>query len=311
MRQWLLCLFFLFPACGKVGDIHPPFIRIPEAVKDLAVTQSGYNLVLTWTNPPRYIDGSAATNLARVQIQSNGRALATVNVNGAGQSQSYPIPLGPVTTEQRTFRVVVETNQGKLSEISNAAAVTPVEVPGRVTGLTATADQRQIFLQWDKPHDHAELADAYIVTRTDMPAEAETVTDTKHEDVRYKAGTTVTYQVTAARRVAGSVIMGVGPEPVTIMVEDKKAPMIPTGLDIRTSETGAYLTWEPNAEADLAGYHVFRSDQSDSGFRPATDRVIATNAFIDPSYRPGMYYAVTAFDESGNESPMSVPFRGP
>src|SRR5439155_12608780 len=68
----LRVLLLAVAACGKVGDPKPPFIRIPEAVKDLTVTQTGYNLILTWTNPPRYVDGSAATNLARVRIQSDG-----------------------------------------------------------------------------------------------------------------------------------------------------------------------------------------------------------------------------------------------
>src|SRR5215813_14306450 len=86
-------LLFLLSACGKVGDPQPPFIRIPEAVKNLAATQAGRSIVLTWTNPPHNVDGSAATNLAHVQIRSNSALLASLNINGAGQSQSYLIPI--------------------------------------------------------------------------------------------------------------------------------------------------------------------------------------------------------------------------
>src|SRR5215813_5543396 len=94
-RHFVPSLLFLLAACGRVGDPQPPFIRIPEAVKDLAATQNGNNIVLTWTNPPRYIDGSAATNLARVQIRSNGTTIATVNVAGVGKPQSFAVPVGP------------------------------------------------------------------------------------------------------------------------------------------------------------------------------------------------------------------------
>ncbi|HKA20728.1 MAG TPA: hypothetical protein VKN18_20770, partial [Blastocatellia bacterium] len=77
------------------------------------------------------------------------------------------------------------------------------------------------------------------------------------------------------------------------------------------SETGAYVTWEPNSETDLAGYRVFRSERPDTGFKPVTDRPSSGVGFFDSTYRPGLYYAVSAVDESGNESPMSTPFRGP
>src|SRR5262245_13994286 len=72
MRRALIFICLLTAGCGRVGDPLPPFIRIPESVADLAVYQSGHNLVLTWTNPQRYVDGSAATDLSAVVIISNG-----------------------------------------------------------------------------------------------------------------------------------------------------------------------------------------------------------------------------------------------
>src|SRR5499426_3941931 len=163
--QWTIAILLavLLLGCGRVGDPQPPLIRIPETVKDLTVAQNGYDLVLTWTNPPRYIDGSAATNLSLVHIRKNGETLATVKIEAAGQPQSYPTPVGSVLTGESTFSVVVETTQGKFSQVSNTASVTPVDVPGRITGLSARPDQRRIFLSWEKPQDHPDLADAYIV----------------------------------------------------------------------------------------------------------------------------------------------------
>jgi len=300
-------LFLLLAGCGKAGDPLPPFIRIPEAVKNLAATQSGYNIILTWTNPPRNIDGSAATNLAHVQIRSNGAPVATVNVSKAGEAQSYAIPVGPAPSGERTFTLVVDTTQSKLSNISNAVSITPVQVPGSVGRLRATPDQRRIVLQWEKPQEHPELADAYIVTRTDVPGESQTVSDTRYEDTQYQTGKTFTYQVSPVRRVGETVITGVGPESFTVTVEDKTPPMVTRGLEI----IQGYLTWDPNSETDLAGYRVFRSEHSDGGFMPISERLLTTNGFIDKGYRPGLYYAISAVDEFQNESPMSAPFRGP
>src|SRR5262249_13205324 len=257
-RYLLVLLFFFLSACGRVGDPLPPFIRIPEAVKDLSVTQNGYDLVLNWTNPPRYIDGSAATNLSRVHIRTNGEQFAAVKIEAAGQRQSYVTPVGPVISGERTFSLVVETAQGKFSQISNTASVTTVDVPGRIIGLTAHPDQRRIFLTWEKPQDHPELADAYVVMRTDVPAEAATVTDASYEDVRVRQGRALTYRVTAVSRVGGKMIMGAGSESRTVTVEYQTPPAVPVGLEVKASETGAFVTWEPNSEIDLAGYRVFR-----------------------------------------------------
>ena len=298
-------------ACGKVGDPLPPFIRIPEAVKDLSATQAGYNIVLTWTNPPHNIDGSAATNLAHVQIRLNDAPIATLMATAAGQPQSYTIPAGPLVSGERTFTLVVDTNRGKVSNISNKAAITPVQVPGPVGRLRAIADQRRIILQWEKPQEHPELAEAYVVSRTDLPAESETIMDTRYEDTRYQPGKSFTYAVTPARHVSDKWIAGIPSEPLTITAEDKTAPEVPSGIEIVEADTGAYVTWNPNGEADLAGYRVFRSERADGGFKPVTDHLITNNGYFDQMYRPGLYYFVSAVDEFENESQPSPPVRVP
>jgi fibronectin type 3 domain-containing protein len=311
MRIAILGICLLVAACGKVGDPQPPNIRIPEAVKDLNVNQSGYMLVLTWTNPARNIDGSAATNLARVQVRSGTSEPTIVNAGEAGKAQSYSLPVIPGVDAPRRFIVVIETKQGKTSNPSNTASITPVEVPGTVADLRAVVDQRRITLVWSKPVEHPELANAYIVTRTDKPAEPEIVSDSRYEDSQYQQGKTFTYQVTALRRVQDHDVTGTGVQTITVLVEDKTPPATPEGLDIVQSDTSAYLTWDANMETDLAGYHVFRSDRAEGPFKSTALSLITKNVFVDPDYKPGTYYSVSAVDEFGNESPRSAAFRGP
>jgi len=309
--RFAFLLFLFLPACGKEGPPLPPFIRIPEAVKDLNVVQSGYTLVLTWTNPPKNIDGSAATNLAHVQIRNDGAVVATLNAGAPGQPQSHSIPLGASLGGSRTFTAEVDTTQGKMSQVSNTASILPVEVPGKISELRAVVDQRRIRLEWERPQEHPELADAYVIVRTDMPSESQTVSETRFDDNQYQPGKVQSYQVTAVRRLPGNPVLGVGPESVTVTVEDKTAPAVPAGLDIVQSDMGGYLTWNPNQETDLAGYHVFRSESANGGFRSIADRLVTTNAFLDSPYRSGLYYRVSAVDEFGNESAMSAPLRAP
>src|SRR6266704_840630 len=296
-RSIAIVLLLLLPACGKEGPPLPPFIRIPEPVKDLKAIQSGYTLTLTWTNPTKNIDGSAATNLSHVQIRNDGAILATLNVSAPGQPQSHSIPLGVPPGGLRTYTAVVDTTQGKTSQVSNIATIEPVEVPGKISRLQAVVDQRRIRLEWERPQEHPELADGYVIARTDRPSESQTVSETRFDDNQYQPGKVLTYQVTAVRRMPGNPVLGVGPESITVACEDKTAPPVPTGLDIVESDMGGYLTWNPNQETDLAGYHVFRSESANGGFCSISDRIVMTNVFLDSSYRSGLYYRVSAVDE--------------
>jgi hypothetical protein len=308
---FVLSALFVVSSCAKIGDVQPPFVRIPEAVKDLSATQSGYSIVLNWTNPSRNIDRSEATDLAHVHILSEAEHLATVNVSGAGkpQSQSIPVPRG--SDIARRFSVIVDTTRGKTSKVSNTVEITPVVVPGNISNLQATVDQRRITLTWDKPQEYPELADAYIVTRSDRLAEPESVSDLRFEDTRYQKGMTVTYQVTAVRRIGDRTVSGAGAESKEVLILDKTPPQTPSGFEVLESDSTAYVTWEANKETDLIGYHVFRAERVDGPFKLVSPGVIKNSQFIDPEYKSGMYYTVSAIDEDGNESPPSPAFRGP
>jgi fibronectin type 3 domain-containing protein len=298
MKIATLCLVLLITGCGKVGAPLPPFIRVPEPVTDLKVRQDGNDLILTWTNPATYIDGSEVTDLGQIQIRTNDVILMKVDATAAGQIQTLVMPVGAVPGVSRSFAVTAETTRGKLSQVSNTVSISPVAVPGKVVGLHAVVDQRRITLVWEKPQDHPELADAYRVSRIEPP-ETQIVPETHYEDLRYRAGQMYIYQVTAMR----GMVPGAGPESVSVVIEDKTPPQIPSGLDIVVSETGAFITWSANAETDLAGYRVLRNGTS------VSDRPIATNSFFDPDYRAGVVYAVSAVDEFGNESAQSSPLR--
>src|SRR2546428_8182220 len=298
--QWsiliALLLLLLLPACGKEGPPLPPFILIPEPVKDLKAIQSGYTLTLTWTNPAKNIDGSAATNLSHVQIRNAGAILATLNVSAPGQPQSHSIPLGVPLGGFRTYTAVVDTTQGKTSQVSNIATIEPVEVSGKISSPQTIGDQRRIRLGLEEPQEHPELADAYVIARTDRPSESQTVSETRFDDNQYQPGKVLTYQVTAVGRMPGNPVLGVRPESITVALEDKTAPAVPTGLDIVESDMGGYLTWNPNQETDLAGYHVFRSESANGGVCSLFGWIFFKKGFFLSSYFAGAYYIVSTVD---------------
>ena len=106
------------------------------------------------------------------------------------------------------------------------------------------------------------------------------------------------YTVRAVRGSGTTVLEGEASEPACVTPVDDLAPAPPVGL-ATTSEPGAItLTWEPNVEADLAGYVVLRGEAGDATLTPLTGSVTTEVRLVDRTVRSGVryIYAVTAID---------------
>ena len=89
-------------------------------------------------------------------------------------------------------------------------------------------------------------------------------------------------------------------------------PLTPAEFIDSPQRRSVQLSWQPNLEYDLAGYHIYRStDANDPG------SLLATMAAADTSYQDrdvygglhSYYYHICAFDHAGNLSPASEPIR--
>jgi len=85
----LLC--WLIAGCGKVGDPHPPAIRIPAKVDDLAASQNMDRVTLIWTNPSRNVDGTKVDDLTKVTIWEGDKDIKTVPASLPGKQQMEPL----------------------------------------------------------------------------------------------------------------------------------------------------------------------------------------------------------------------------
>jgi fibronectin type 3 domain-containing protein len=68
------------------------------------------------------------------------------------------------------------------------------------------------------------------------------------------------------------------------------------------------LSWSISPEEDLAGYHVFRSEQQGTREQRLTRDILLAPSFRDTSVTPDRRYTywVTAVDRKGNESTRSA-----
>src|SRR5438093_10779153 len=84
----------------------------------------------------------------------------------------------------------------------------------------------------------------------------------------------------------------------------------PTGLISRTGDQSIILHWDPNSEANLAGYRVYRSTNSLGSFALQTSSLLASCGFCDLllTFKNGQtfYYQVTAVTTTSQESAPSA-----
>jgi hypothetical protein len=170
-----------------------------------------------------------------------------------------------------------------------------------------------------KPKSSLQLApsnptEIRLTTPTDQTDAGGTTDPTAHK------GETYTY---TAQRIRTVTLNGHHLElrssissPITLFINDTFPPQPPTGLVAVSAGTGAAidLSWEPNTETDLAGYHVYRqeldaSNQPHGTSQRLTQTTVTGPGFHDATAIAGHHYAyrVTAIDDTGNESPPSAP----
>ena len=291
-------------ACGKVGDPKPPINRTPLAVNDVRAGQTGYTVTLSWTNPSKYVDNNAVTDLAFVNILRDGVVIAREKAGPPGQPQSYALDVSNAVDLASTFAVQIETSRGRTSPVSTPVTFQSKDVPGPPLGLQAIVDQERIVLTWMAPERNSNLADFYFVQRSDRPPLQVKVTS--HEDADFEPDKKYDYTVTAVR-AGDPPVAGLTGVSTSVVATDRVPPRAPTGLSVDAAGPGAvFVKWDRNKERDVSNYLVYRSDQAKPLFPPT-----AVDGVSDTNYRPGLTYQVVAVDKSGNESERSAPQSGP
>ena len=87
---------------------------------------------------------------------------------------------------------------------------------------------------------------------------------------------------------------------------DQEPPAVPRGVRTITGDGSVRIEWYPNGEFDLEGYTVWRRNDNE-GFVALTDLPANSIHYTDRDVRNGRtyYYAISAYDSSGNESELS------
>jgi hypothetical protein len=257
-------------------------------------------------------------------------------------TETLPQPLAAGAPRALTYFVELTNHNGRSAGLSNGAVVLAGEAPGPVAGLAAQVRKDGIALRWTPDHAAAQEPTPTVIrlhrklltppaakpTQGPLapppePVEQSLLVDSGEQsgralDKEIRFGQVYEYR---AQRVARITVDGQTLElagelsaPIRVEALDIFPPAIPTGLAaVATAgdsgtEPSIDLSWQPVTDPDLAGYAVYRCENSGVWQRISPAQPIVPPAFHDAQVQRGhtYRYAVSAIDQLGHESARSI-----
>jgi len=327
----------------------PPSLNLPDRVENLAATRAGSQVALTWTMPRKNTDklllkGNVDVRLCR---QEGTEACLPAGSDlflapGASSAFTDTLPAALTAGPPRPLRYFVElrNRNGRSAGLSNAALVLAGQAPAPVAGLTAEVRKAGVALRWTPEAGDASAVrlhrklltapttkpKAGLLTPAPEPLEQNLLVDSASHpgralDQHIRFGQIYEYRAQRVARVPvdGKTLELASETSASLRVEvrDIFPPDTPTNLAAvaalaeNGAETAIDLSWQPVADADIAGYLVYRREGDAAWQRISPAQPLASPDFHDVHVEAGhsYRYAVSAIDHGGHESPHSVEAR--
>jgi len=331
----LICLA-LVASCGRKTDpLTPPSPR-SEAVKNVDAVVRDAVAFLSWPIPTKNVEGKdlgpaeiLGFRVFRAEIERDRKRARYKLVAEISLSKPAPADVrsGRVFWSDPNlrygqvygYRIRVVNVRGGMSQPSEEVRVAPLLSLAAPKLLSAVAGDSYNLLSWDLVTTRADGSKyegfvGYNVYRgiekgryDEMPLNKEPLQTNTYKDAAAVNNKTYYYTVRAVDSPIRPWKESLDSPEAAAMSRDLMPPGRPTGLTVVPGVGRIFLTWNENKEKDLAGYYVYRSTKSAKGFKRLTGKPINRSTYSDETVKPGVtyYYAVTAVDASGNESPKS------
>lgn len=344
----------LLAACAAQGPPQPPRIERPEQITDLAVTQVGRKLDLSFTPPELATDGERLSKPLEIEIfrtvtpagQKPAPATSAATPwktlepgDLAHHTQGEAVKVASALSEQEFSQAIGSTFAFAVrgltrgferrpipGEWSKAAQVTLLDVSAPVEGLGGQTAQHSIELRWTPPSKGLAggalpPVAGYRVYRskTGKPDSFQSIAkpnDPDYQDHDFVFDTTYFYKVRAVFKQAGQTAASDDSQPFVVTPHDIFPPGAPAGLSGLYNGAAVELIWTANTEPDLAGYNVYRRDETvpENASAPPqrlNREPVGTPVYRDTSVERGHQYGywVTAVDRAKNESALSAVVR--
>ncbi len=294
----------------------------------------------------RSVPDPPTSNAAKAGDCQSIETLSVVPGKQAEFADTLPAALAGGSPRPLLYAVEVLNRRGRSAGLSEPAVVLAGAAPPAVENLSAQARAEGVALGWQTDDSRAavRLHRRLLTPTRSVPAkstfgqqaeeapERDLIVDIAgvrstpgahagalDRDIRFGQR----YQYTAQRVVFVTMggknleLDGAVSAPVQVDTTDRFPPAIPSGLAaVYSAATGARnsvpsinLSWSPDTETDLAGYIVYRSADGPTWQRISPPEPVSVPTWQDSKISLGQtyHYAVSAIDQSGNESGRSAP----
>jgi hypothetical protein len=331
-------------ACGKKGPPLPPLNRLPVAPGDFIAARRGAIADVRFVVPGTNTDGSKPADIIRVDVYAmsstdpvtddevvrRGRRVGTLDIKPPPDPDEDPdAPRAETETEKglleqgaparvtesipeadgagiRYYVSVGVNKRGRRGPLARRSAVPLGPAPDPPPAPRITYDEKAVTVSWPEAAPDAaaagvEVYDATTGRRlTDKP-----VTASSFADPRIEWGVERCYVLGRLAELERLPVESEPSDKACVTLKDTFPPAAPTGVTAVAAEGSVNLIWNPNAEADLAGYLVLRGTGGEKP-KPITPKPIQETTFRD-ELRSGTraVYAIQAVDKAGNVSAMS------
>jgi len=331
------------PAAPKPPSLNLP-VPVKDLSASRAGSQVSLSWTMPKENTDKLLlEGNIATRVCRKEAAA-GACVPVGNLQlapgAAGTfTETLPPALAAGAPRPLTYFVELSNRKSRSAGPSNPAVVLAGEAPEPITGLTAEMRKDGMLLRWKPGPTPQEAARTAVrihrklltppavkpregpLTPRPEPVEQSLLVPAgvlpgRALDKDIRLGETYEYRAQRVLRMSVNgqtlELAGALSPPLRVMAADVFPPAVPVGLAAvaNPAENGAGpsidLSWQPDSDTGLAGYIVYRRQAGENWQRISLPQPVPD--FRDTKVQPGhsYHYAVTAIDQSGNESARSA-----
>jgi len=224
----LLGLALVLGACGKKGPLLPPVSRVPQAPDNIRIYQQGAQLMIEWTNPQSYVDGTplgpvaeteiwvweppageeaAATPPSEREMSKRGRLEKRLSAedmesqkrpeSAAAEVPVYryvrPLDEGEIGTPAKAYALRARDQRRRPSQFSKPAAFEARVLPLPPRKPAAKVFEDQVEITWQAPESYIDgkkpvKVSGYNVYKMDDAGVWRRLTDKPGTTLQYKDG---------------------------------------------------------------------------------------------------------------------------